>query len=154
MTAIPGTAMPTAPKEAPATPPTQPPAQEPVIVPVQPYNVALSGNATVQPATPPTILQAPNPVGPQPVAQVLTVGTSNTAPELTSTFHEEEILWYNKLIAWMGFGAVFGVIVAFLGLIHYRLFFLAPLGPTMGTIAWYARDFFQKHIKKFDAFPS
>ncbi len=150
MTSIPGTAMPTAPPEKKTdTQPQQTP-QETGTVAVQPYNITTIA-PSVSPVTPLTTNQPKAP----PEAQVVTVQGKNndTSDTAATTFHAEDEAWYNKLIAWMGFGAAFGVVVAFLGLIHSRLFFLAPLGPTLGTASWYAREFFQKHVKKFDAFP-
>lgn len=154
MTAIPGTAMPSPLLEKkPDTQPQQAP-PETVTLPVQPYNV-VTAPANPIAATLPT---TPKPVvSTSPEMQVVNVGEiekSITTSSIDSSFHAENEVWYNNLLAWMSFGAAAGIVAAFLGLIHSRLFYLAPLGPTIGTLAWYARDFFQKHIMKFDPFPN
>jgi hypothetical protein len=72
------------------------------------------------------------------------------APEPTNSVPEIPDEWYNTLIAWMGFGGVIGVLCAILGLLHSQFFYLAPLGPLIGTVAWFVRKATHKYGKKMD----
>jgi hypothetical protein len=63
---------------------------------------------------------------------------------------EENLLWNQTLLAWMSFGTVLGVLASIVGFKIQNLLVLAPLGPTVGAIAWYVKRFASKHEKKFD----
>jgi hypothetical protein len=63
---------------------------------------------------------------------------------------EEYLPWHQTLLAWMSFGTILGVLASIIGFKIQRLLVLAPLGPTVGAVAWYVRKFASKHAKKFD----
>lgn len=134
MTAIPGTQMPSVP-----TAPTKDPDG------LHPSSAPQIPDASITPSLlPPREFQIMN------VAEIKKTGLPSTAT--ASTFYKDPEVWYNTRTAWLAFGTGFGVLLILLGLIHSRLFYLAPMGPAIGGAAWYARNFFQKHAKKFDAF--
>jgi hypothetical protein len=58
--------------------------------------------------------------------------------------------WYQTLLAWMSFGTVLGVLASLIGFKITRLLVLAPLGPTVGAVAWFVRKFANKNAGKFD----
>lgn len=68
------------------------------------------------------------------------------------TVEEEPEIWHQRLIGWMGFGAIAGVVCSLIGLRYHSFFALAPLGPTIGAVAWYVRKFVKKYTKGFDMF--
>jgi hypothetical protein len=77
------------------------------------------------PVTPPAISSSVNSSGTQ---------NTNELPEI----------WYNKVYVWMGVGTVVGIMCAILGIFVSPFLYLAPMGPLVGTLAWYARKAMSK----------
>jgi len=63
---------------------------------------------------------------------------------------DEDLPWKQTLLAWMTFGTILGVLASIIGLRIANLLVLAPLGPTVGAIAWYVRKFAKKNLSKFE----
>jgi len=63
---------------------------------------------------------------------------------------EQYFPWHQTLLAWMSFGTIIGVLASIIGFKIRNLLILAPLGPTVGAVAWYVRKFANKNLKKFD----
>lgn len=128
MTQIPGTATPTKPVAAPPPPPK------------------------AQPGTPALPLaRLPEH---QVEFQVTTVSNVKPAPpvtgQATTTSTNTEVAWYMHQFSWMMFGAIIGLICVLIGLKYPSFFYLGPLGPTLGIVAWYVRAFMMKYGKNFD----
>lgn len=109
---------------------------------------------------------------PKPVASQPTQSSKTKMPLAPLPVHEDELLvtnpeeqkrtdvknkdveeyfpWYQTLLAWMSFGTVLGILASIIGFKVQNLLILAPLGPTVGAIAWYVRRFATKNLKKFD----